>query len=228
MILETRGLLLSRKPVGEYNERVSFYTRERGVLHAASFGSRSPKSRRRALLSGYDWLTIGLTEEGQGWRLEHLTLLRKNPFTESEAGCAQFLPCLKAVRALPEGHDPARFDALRLSWRDECAGEPPELLRFLFLHALLFLDGRAPSFELAPGDPAAFSWDPRLGTLVPGSLPQAPVRLGASDLALFNGLQADFRLTPPSFQARLALAAQREEKKIHALIRLCELMLQSV
>lgn len=228
MTLETRGVLLSRKPVGEYNEQVAFYTRERGVLHAMSFGSRSPKSRRSALLSGYDWLVLGLSGEERGYRLEHLTLWQKNPFTASEAGCAHFLPCLKAVRALPEGHDPARFDALRLCWRDEWAGQRPEILRFLFLHRLLSLDGRAPSFEGSTSSPIEFSWDPRLGALVPGAFSGSPVRLGAAELALFNDLYAGFDLTSAALQSQIARAAQLDEKIIQSLIRLCELMLQSV
>lgn len=48
---EVKGILLKREVLGEYSEKLTFFTNLLGKVIFYSYGSKSPKSRRRAILA---------------------------------------------------------------------------------------------------------------------------------------------------------------------------------
>ncbi len=148
--LNTRGVLLSRSPIREFDEQVLFFTEDLGKCSALSFGSRSPRSTRRMHLARYDWLEIGLTKSRDGWNLKTLSLWEKNDFLEDDDKANAFLTCLKTIRDLfaTEEGDPETirqiFSWLRSVFISPNRKESPENLSLIFHLGLLVISGTYP------------------------------------------------------------------------------------
>lgn len=152
--VRTRGVLLSRSPLREYDEQVQFFTEDLGKISALSFGSRSPRSTRRMHLAGYDWLDIALAQSREGWNLKGLALWQKNIFLEDTEKAEAFLNSLKTLRDqfAADHTDPATigqtFLWLRSVFQSENASLSPSTLELLFHLGLLVILGIYPYSEV--------------------------------------------------------------------------------
>lgn len=80
--METEGILLKKYPIKSYDENLVFFTKDFGRIQLFSFGSRSPKSSRRFLLSRRDFLTIHAQRFKGYYQLKQLNLLKRNDFLD--------------------------------------------------------------------------------------------------------------------------------------------------
>ena len=54
----TNAIVLKKIPFGNYDEKILFFTKDFGKILLMSYGSRSPRSRRRILLHSLDFIKI--------------------------------------------------------------------------------------------------------------------------------------------------------------------------
>ena len=80
MYLETEGIVITRKIFREYDEKVTFFTRELGKIFCYAYGTRSARSHRRHLLANLDWLIIGLEKKKDRYILKSLQKKISNRF----------------------------------------------------------------------------------------------------------------------------------------------------
>lgn len=182
---ETRGLLLGRRALGQYDERLSFLTDSHGRISVTAFGTRSLKSRRRTLLVRPHWLSLGLKRERRGYSLEHLALWHENPHCDQPETAEDFLGALaplKRIRPMvAEGH----LGLLHRIYSVKPGSRPPWFLRLRALHGFLYIDGRSPHFE--PGGwPRGAGFDRPTGSFLPADMVPPPWRLGPGAMALFT------------------------------------------
>ncbi|MBL8993969.1 MAG: recombination protein O N-terminal domain-containing protein [Spirochaetia bacterium] len=151
--VRTRGVLLSRSPLREYDEQVQFFTEDLGKISALSFGSRSARSTRRMHLAGYDWLEIALAQSREGWNLKGLALWQKNLFLEDPDKAEAFLNCLKTLRDhfVSDDTDSATigetFHWLRQVFQSDHVSAAADVLELLFHLGLLVILGIYPYSE---------------------------------------------------------------------------------
>ena len=63
MIFFTKAIVLLKQPFKEYDEKVCFFSEEKGKIWTFAYGTRSIKSKRKALLSSNYWLNILLEKK---------------------------------------------------------------------------------------------------------------------------------------------------------------------
>lgn len=72
-MIKTRGMVLSRNPYREYDEKIHFYTEHLGKVWVYAFGSRSSRSLRGQGLAQLGWLDLELEKKGSRYLLKELT-----------------------------------------------------------------------------------------------------------------------------------------------------------
>lgn len=151
--VRTRGVLLYRSPLREYDEQVQFFTEDLGKISALSFGSRSTRSTRRMHLAGYDWLDIALGQSREGWNLKGLELWQKNVFLQDPEKAEAFLNVLKALKDhfAPDDTDSATtletFQWLRHVFHSDHIARASSILELMFYLGLLVILGIYPHSE---------------------------------------------------------------------------------
>ena len=157
---KTRGIVLSRAPVGEVSTFVTLLTPELGLVRALAQGIRKPSAKLAPALATFAESSVVLVRGRDGWRLSG-AVLEESWFTRMQS--AGEVPRAARVSALllrlvtGEAHDTALFPIMQgffrapsESPRDLC--EAVEVLAGLRTLAALGLD----SGEI-PGDRATFA-----------------------------------------------------------------------
>lgn len=182
---ETRGLLLGRRALGQYDERLSFLTDSHGRIAVTAFGTRSLKSRRRTLLVRPHWLNLGLKRERRGYSLEHLALWHENPHGDRPETAEDFLGALAPLKKIRPHTAEGHLGLLHSIYSVKPHSHPPWLLRLRALHGYLYIEGRSPYFE--PGEwPRGAGFDRPTGSFLPADMVPPAWRLDAGAMALFT------------------------------------------
>ena len=155
---ETRGIVLSRSPLGEANAFVTLLTSDLGLVRARAQGLRRSGAKLAAALATFTESEIVLVHGREGWRVAG-AVLEENWFTrlqnaQSHTRAARVCHLLLRLVA-GETHDPGLFPVVKdffdaLSTLPKDAHEAAEVLAALRMLALLGLDaGRIPGGTLA-------------------------------------------------------------------------------
>ncbi|HEY4500798.1 MAG TPA: recombination protein O N-terminal domain-containing protein [Candidatus Paceibacterota bacterium] len=157
---ETRGIVLSRSPLGEANMFVTILTPELGLVRARAQGLRKPGAKLAAALATFAESDVILVRGKESWRVAGAILV-ENWFTRLDRA----EPRTRAARVSTlvlrlvagEMHDPGPLPILRgffdaLTTLPENAHEALEILAVLHILAVLGLDGGE-----IPGGPSTFT-----------------------------------------------------------------------
>ncbi|HMB01231.1 MAG TPA: DNA repair protein RecO [Spirochaetota bacterium] len=111
-----KGIVLLREDRKEYDELVTFFSREMGIINLYAFGSRSPRSFRGRNLSSFNWLELSYSVQKGIYLLESLQVLKKNDFLQKNNMFYCLSEFLKLIRKyLPfKVQEKDLFDALFL------------------------------------------------------------------------------------------------------------------
>jgi len=157
---ETRGIVLSRAPLGEANALLTFITPELGLVRARAQGVRTQGAKLAAALATFAESDLVLVRGREGWRVAG-AILEKSWFeriSRSAARARAARVCGLLLRLVAgEAQDPGLFPIVNgfftaLAELPENAHEAAEMLAALRTLAALGLD----TGEL-PGDVAAFT-----------------------------------------------------------------------
>lgn len=185
MTVLSRGLLLGRRASGTFDERLSFLTDTHGRLTVTAFGTRSLKSRRRALLARPHWLNLGLEPQKRGHTLAHLSLWHENPHVMEGGGTEDFLGALALCKRLPPRQPQETLALFHRIYSVKPRTVPPWLLRLRAAYGLLAEDGRGPHF--APEEwPRGAGFDRPTGAFLPADLVAPRHRLSNRAMAMFT------------------------------------------
>lgn len=160
---ETRGIVLSRSPLGEANAFVTLLTPDLGLVRARAQGLRRPGAKLAAALATLVESDLVLVRGREGWRLAG-AVLQENWFTRMRLHA----PRTRAARVsglllrlvAGETHDPALFPIIRgffgaLAALPEDAHEAVEVLAALRVLAALGFDAGE-----IPGGASPFAPEP--------------------------------------------------------------------
>jgi len=144
----TRGIVLSRSPIGEANAFMIFLTPDLGLVRARAQGLRKSGAKLAAALTTFAESEIVLVHGREGWRVAG-ALLAENWFLRLRAAAAQTRAariCHLLLRLVAgETHDPALYPVIKeffnaLSTLPEELHEPAEVLAALRMLSALGLD----------------------------------------------------------------------------------------
>lgn len=145
---ETRGVVLSRTPLGESNAFITLLTPELGLVRTRAQGLRSPGAKLAAALTTFAESELVLVRGREGWRLVG-AVLEENWFKQlqhaAERRRAARVSGLLLRLVVGEAHDPALFHIVRgffeaLSTFPEDMHEAAEILAGLRILAALGFD----------------------------------------------------------------------------------------
>ncbi|MFC1503896.1 DNA repair protein RecO [Spirochaetota bacterium] len=91
------AILLTREKTGDYNEKLTFFTREKGILSVYGFGTRSMRSSRGKALASYDFLSIEVEKSKKGFALKNARIENKLAFLSDLDLYNFFLKLLRVV-----------------------------------------------------------------------------------------------------------------------------------
>lgn len=162
---ETRGIVLSRTPVGEANAFVTLVTEELGLVHARAQGVRRSGAKLAPALATFTESNLVLVRGKEGWRIAGAVL------EESwSRRISQRAPRIRAARVsglllrlvAGEAHDPKLFPILNgffqaLAVHSEEFHESIEVLAVLRMLAVLGLDTGTTEGELSEFAPLALA-----------------------------------------------------------------------
>ncbi len=140
MLFTTEGITLEKKPFREYDETVFFLTKNYGKLELVSFGSKSPRSKRRYFLTQPYWLQLEIETKGDLITLKDLKEIDKINYQENDyQDFMLFQELLKnATRLIPHRIvDEEIYDLLRFLSQDRITALPLAFKKFLFAFSLL-------------------------------------------------------------------------------------------
>ncbi len=150
---ETRGIVLSRSPLGEASAFVTLLTSELGVVRVRAQGVRVPGAKLAPALTTFTENSIVLIRGKEGWRLAGAVLeenwFRRLPHTDARRRAARIYGVLRRLVA-GEVHDPQLFPIVKgflqsLSVLPDKMHEAAEVLAALRILAALGLDrGKIP------------------------------------------------------------------------------------
>ena len=157
---DTRGIVLSRTPLGEANALVTILTPELGLVYARAQGVRNSGAKLSAALTTFAESSVILVRGKEGWRIVG-SVLEESWFDRIEA----FSSRKRAARisgllirlVVGEVRDPALFSIIRgffeaLATLPDDAHEAAEMLAALRTLSVLGLDAGE-----IPGEPAVFT-----------------------------------------------------------------------
>ncbi|OGG89836.1 hypothetical protein A3G12_02620 [Candidatus Kaiserbacteria bacterium RIFCSPLOWO2_12_FULL_54_10] len=157
---ETRGIVLSRTPLGEANALITLLTPDLGFVHARAQGLRRPGAKLAAALATFAESSLVLVRGRESWRVAG-AVLEENWFirlcrSEPRMRAARISRLLVRLVA-GEMHDPAFFPIMRglldaLATLPEEAHESAEVLAALRVLAALGFDAGT-----VPGEASVFA-----------------------------------------------------------------------
>ncbi|MBU6388823.1 recombination protein O N-terminal domain-containing protein [Patescibacteria group bacterium] len=157
---ETRGVVLSRSPLGEANAFVTVLTPELGLVRARAQGVRRPGAKLAAALATFAESSLVLVRGREGWRIAG-AVLEENWFVRMAHAHARVaaarLSGLLLRLVAGEVHDPKLFSVIigffgALATLPDHEHEAAEVLAALRILAVLGLDAGN-----IPGDASEFS-----------------------------------------------------------------------
>jgi len=157
---DTRGIVLSRIPLGEANALVTILTPELGLVYARAQGVRNPGAKLSAALTTFAESSVILVRGKEGWRivgavLEESWFDRIEIFSSRKRAARISGLLIRLVAG--EVRDPALFSIIRgffeaLATLPDDAHEAAEMLAALRTLSVLGLDAGE-----IPGEPAVFT-----------------------------------------------------------------------
>ena len=157
---ETRGIVLTRSPLGEANAFVTLLTPELGLVRVRAQGVRKPGAKLASALATFTESSLVLIRGREGWRLAG-AVLEENWFRRLERAASRRRAarmCGLLIRLVTgEARDPMLFPIIRgffnaLSELPEEVHEAAEVLAALRMLAALGLD-----VGEIPGEAAMFT-----------------------------------------------------------------------
>ena len=145
---DTRGIVLSRSPLGETNAFVTLLTPELGLVRVRAQGVRMPGAKLASALATFAESSLVLVRGREGWRLAGAVLeenwFRRLQSAESRKRAGRISGLLLRL-VTGEAHDPGLFPVMRgyfraLSELPERVHEAAEVLAALRIIAALGLD----------------------------------------------------------------------------------------
>ena len=145
---ETRGIVLSRSPLGEANAFVTLLTPELGLVRARAQGVRRPGATLAAALTTFPQSSVVLVRGREGWRIAG-SVLEENWFrgmqNAQQRRRASRVSGLLLRLVAGEAHDAALFPVIRgflgaLAELPEEEHEAAEVLAALLMLSALGLD----------------------------------------------------------------------------------------
>lgn len=145
---ETRGVVLSRTPLGESNAFITLLTPELGLVRTRAQGLRKPGAKLAAALATFAESELVLVRGREGWRLTG-AVLEENWFKQLKHAAqrrrAARVSGLLLRLVVGETHDPALFQIMlgffgALSVLPEDTHEAAEILAGLRILAVLGFD----------------------------------------------------------------------------------------
>jgi len=199
-LLKTQGIVIGRRPLGERDRLVTFYTRELGKLAGVARGARRGRSRFGAALELFTWGELVGFERAQRdlIQVDHFDVL--HPFQSLRedlerlgrgAGMVEALARLTADR---DPH-PSLFRLLLRGLRALERGDPVRV-QLAFTLRLLDLLGHRPRLDRClgcrrPVGPGPWSFDPGQGRVVCGRCrADGVIPLSSAAFAALRHLQA--------------------------------------
>jgi recombinational DNA repair protein (RecF pathway) len=149
MTYKTIGLVIQRNPMGEYNERILLLTLQFGIISVISFGSRSPKSSRRAILAYYDWLLLTIKEKRKSYELISASVYKKNAILTDVQIYSFFLTAVRIQKDFVPYNEPVieYFKLLYIFSRPSILSLSHSIPAFLYTFSILKLQGLFPYFS---------------------------------------------------------------------------------
>ena len=147
---ETRGIVLTRSPLGETSALITLLTPELGLVRARAQGLRSPGAKLAPALATFRESELTLVRGKEGWRISG-ALLDEDWFSRLERAAlhrraARVTGLL--LRLVGEGQEPALYGTMRgffetLATESDELHEAAEMLAVLHMLATLGLDAGA-------------------------------------------------------------------------------------
>ncbi|KIR03097.1 DNA recombination and repair protein RecO [Lachnospiraceae bacterium TWA4] len=172
-LLKLSGMVISSEPIGEYDRRVVFLTRERGKISAFARGARKPKSTLLAISTPFVFANFYFYEGSKSYTLKHAEVIDyfSNLKQDLEKVCyASYFAEFASYYGKENLREP---DALNLLYKAYKALEKEtinkRLIKSVFELKLMQINGE---YTLSPRTPAGkattYAWSQVLETPIQG------------------------------------------------------------